>query len=78
MPKIKTRRGAAKRFKLTSKGKVKKNRATKAHLLTKMDAFPLLNHLSYMTLGMSVLLQLTKNRRVFYRKWAMQMLINIT
>mgnify|MGYP001197462274 CR=1 FL=1 len=37
MPKIKTRRGAAKRFKLTSKGKVKKNRATKAHLLTKMN-----------------------------------------
>ena len=37
MPKVKTRRGAAKRFNLTSKGKVKKNRATKAHLLTKMS-----------------------------------------
>lgn len=34
MPKIKTNRGAAKRFKVTAKGKVKKNNANKSHLLT--------------------------------------------
>ncbi len=35
MPKMKTRRGAAKRFKLTSTGKIKRNRANKSHILTK-------------------------------------------
>lgn len=34
MPKMKTNRGAAKRFKVTSKGKIKKNNANKSHLLT--------------------------------------------
>ncbi len=35
MPKMKTRRGAAKRFKLTSSGKIKRNKANKSHILTK-------------------------------------------
>ncbi|MEA3369232.1 MAG: 50S ribosomal protein L35 [Candidatus Ratteibacteria bacterium] len=34
MPKIKTHRGAAKRFRKTKKGKVKRNKASKSHLLT--------------------------------------------
>lgn len=35
MPKQKTKRGAAKRFKLTGRGKVKRFRAYKSHILTK-------------------------------------------
>jgi large subunit ribosomal protein L35 len=35
MPKMKTRRGAAKRFKLTGSGKVKRNKAYASHILTK-------------------------------------------
>ncbi len=35
MPKMKTRRGAAKRFGLTAKGKVKRNKAYSSHILTK-------------------------------------------
>ncbi len=35
MPKIKTNRGAAKRFKLTAKGKVKRARSHHRHILTK-------------------------------------------
>lgn len=35
MPKMKTRRGAAKRFKLTGSGKIKRNKAYKSHILTK-------------------------------------------
>ncbi len=35
MPKIKTRRGAAKRFKLTGTGKIKRNKANASHILTK-------------------------------------------
>jgi large subunit ribosomal protein L35 len=35
MPKQKTKRGAAKRFKLTATGKVKRRRAFKSHILTK-------------------------------------------
>ncbi len=35
MPKQKTRRAAAKRFKLTGKGRVKRMRAYKSHILTK-------------------------------------------
>lgn len=35
MPKIKTNRGAAKRFKLTSSGKVKRKKAYTRHILTK-------------------------------------------
>jgi large subunit ribosomal protein L35 len=37
MPKIKTHRGAAKRFSLTSKGKVKRNKAYASHILTKKN-----------------------------------------
>lgn len=35
MPKLKTHKGAKKRFKLTSKGKVKRQQALKNHILTK-------------------------------------------
>jgi len=35
MPKIKTHRGAAKRFLLTKSGKIKRAKAYKSHLLTK-------------------------------------------
>lgn len=35
MPKMKTRRSAAKRFKLTGSGKIKRNKANFAHILTK-------------------------------------------
>lgn len=35
MPKMKTQRGAAKRFKLTGTGKVKRKKANKSHILTK-------------------------------------------
>ena len=34
MPKIKTKRGAAKRFKVTAKGKIKRKRAKLRHILT--------------------------------------------
>ncbi|MEW6049842.1 MAG: 50S ribosomal protein L35 [Candidatus Zixiibacteriota bacterium] len=37
MPKIKTRRSAAKRFKKTATGKFKRKRAFKTHILTKMS-----------------------------------------
>jgi len=35
MPKLKTHRGAAKRFSLTSKGKIKRSKAYASHILTK-------------------------------------------
>ena len=35
MPKMKTHKGAAKRFSLTGTGKVKRNKAFKSHILTK-------------------------------------------
>ncbi len=35
MPKLKTHRGAAKRFSLTAKGKVKRGKAYRSHILTK-------------------------------------------
>ena len=35
MPKIKTNRAAAKRFKVTGTGKLKRNKAYKRHILTK-------------------------------------------
>jgi len=35
MPKLKTHRGAAKRFKVTGSGKVVRARANKSHILTK-------------------------------------------
>ena len=34
MPKLKTNRGAAKRFKITGKGKIKRYKAYASHLLT--------------------------------------------
>jgi len=42
MPKIKTHRGAAKRFELTKSGKVKRAKAYKSHLLTKKSSQPCL------------------------------------
>ena len=38
MPKIKSNRSAAKRFKLTGTGKLKRNKAYKRHILTKKSA----------------------------------------
>ena len=38
MPKVKTRRGAAKRFSLTKSGRVKRGRAYKSHILTKKSS----------------------------------------
>lgn len=35
MPKIKTNKGAAKRFRLTGTGKIKRQKANKSHILTK-------------------------------------------
>ena len=37
MPKIKTRRAAAKRFTVTGSGEFKRNKAFKSHILTKKD-----------------------------------------
>jgi large subunit ribosomal protein L35 len=38
MPKMKSHRGAAKRFRVTKSGKVKTNKPYKSHILTKKDA----------------------------------------
>ncbi len=38
MPKMKTHRGAAKRFNLTGSGKIKRNHAFKSHILEKKSA----------------------------------------
>lgn len=38
MPKMKTNRGAAKRFKITKSGKVKYSRANRRHILTKKSS----------------------------------------
>ena len=38
MPKMKTHKGAKKRFKVTGTGKVKRLRANKSHILTKKDS----------------------------------------
>ena len=38
MPKVKTKRAAAKRFKVTGTGKLKRNKAYKRHILTKKSA----------------------------------------
>ena len=38
MPKIKTHRGAAKRFSFTKSGKIKRGKAYKSHILTKKSA----------------------------------------
>lgn len=37
MPKMKTKRAAAKRFKKTASGKIKRNHAFKTHILNKMS-----------------------------------------
>lgn len=37
MPKMKTKSGAKKRFKLTGTGKIKRKHAYKSHILTKKD-----------------------------------------
>ncbi len=38
MPKMKSHRGACKRFRVTKSGKVKRNKPYKSHILTKKDA----------------------------------------
>lgn len=38
MPKLKTHRGARKRFKFTSTGKIKRHKANASHILTKKNA----------------------------------------
>ena len=38
MPKLKTHRGAAKRFKKTASGKIKRSRSNKQHILTKKSS----------------------------------------
>lgn len=38
MPKMKTHRGAAKRFKVTATGKIKRSKAFKSHILEKKTA----------------------------------------
>ena len=38
MPKVKTKRAAAKRFKVTGTGKLKRMKAYKSHILTKKNA----------------------------------------
>lgn len=38
MPKMKTKKSAAKRFKLTGTGKLKRNKANHSHILTKKSA----------------------------------------
>jgi large subunit ribosomal protein L35 len=37
MPKLKTHRGAAKRFRITKNGKIKKRNANRGHILGKMS-----------------------------------------
>ena len=37
MPKVKTRKGAAKRFKITASGKIKREKAYASHILTKKN-----------------------------------------
>ena len=37
MPKMKSNRGAMKRFKLTASGKIKRHKAGKSHILTKKN-----------------------------------------
>ena len=45
MPKIKTNRAAAKRFKATGTGKLKRNKAYKSHILTKKTTKEILESL---------------------------------
>lgn len=50
MPKIKTHRGAAKRFRKTATGKIKRNKAYKSHLLTTGKSSKQKKHLRQSTL----------------------------
>lgn len=38
MPKLKTNRGAAKRFRITASGRIKRNQSHRRHILTKKSA----------------------------------------
>jgi len=38
MPKLKTKRGAAKRFQVTKRGKIKRKKAFRSHILTKKSS----------------------------------------
>jgi large subunit ribosomal protein L35 len=38
MPKLKTKKGAMKRFKITESGKIRRNKAYKSHILTKKSS----------------------------------------
>ena len=38
MPKVKTRKGAAKRFKITSSGRIKRNKANHRHMLIRRSS----------------------------------------
>ena len=38
MPKMKTHRGAAKRFRVSANGKIKRGKAYKSHILSKKDS----------------------------------------
>ena len=58
MPKIKTKRAAAKRFKVTGSGKIVRNKAYKSHILTKKSAKRKKN------LRQSTLVDKTDNKRV--------------
>ena len=49
MPKVKTKAGAKKRFKLTGTGKIKRKHAFKSHILTKKETKQKRN-LTHMTL----------------------------
>ncbi len=49
MPKVKTKSGAKKRFKLTGSGKIKRKHAFKSHILTKKETKQKRN-LTHMTL----------------------------
>lgn len=49
MPKMKTKSGAKKRFKITATGKIKRKRAYKSHILTKKE------HVQKKRLGKSTL-----------------------
>jgi large subunit ribosomal protein L35 len=58
MPKIKTNRGAAKRFNTTGTGKIKRNQAFSSHILTKK------NSKRKMNLRKSALVDATNRRQV--------------
>lgn len=53
MPKMKTNRSAAKRFKITAKGKVKAQKAYRRHILTKKTSKQKRNlrHANYLSSG---------------------------